>query len=197
MKTRHVSVSAIPLFLVVLLHAPVPGLAQETEVRLVESASPAEASPVAGEELCCTIVSINHRQGRGIALDHRTGEEFPFHVKKRSVAARVKVGEPLRMDRPNRRLTLFAPEECCQAVGVPDLGAAPPPAGIPFVDCCTVVSFQAGSGRGTARVRSTGATFEFYQTRSIFTGMKAGEPLWIDPATGEVGVARNLDCCAF
>lgn len=196
MKTRYVPAISI-LFLVLVLFAPVPLAGQEAEVRIAASASAAGASPVVEEELCCTVVSINHRQGRGVALDHRTGEEFPFHVTKRSVATRVKVGEALRMDRPNHRMTLYAPEECCQAVGAPDVEAAPDSAGIPFVDCCVVVSYQAGSGRGTARVRSTGATFEFHQTKSIFTGMKPGESLWIEPGTGKVGVARNLDCCAF
>lgn len=195
MKTRYLSATPFPLFLMLAVLAPVPLLGQEASVRLAASESTAEQPLPVEEELCCTVASINHRQGRGTALDLRTGEEFPFHVKKRSVAGRVKVGEILRMDRPNRRLTLYALEECCVAIGAPDLAAALE--GIPFIDCCTVVSFQAGAGRGTARVRSTGETFEFHQTRSIFTGMKTGERLWIEPESGNMGVGKELDCCAF
>lgn len=147
--------------------------------------------------VCCTVIAMNHRQGRGTALDHRTGEEISFQLKKRSLATRLKKGEILRMDRPENRLTLYAPEECCVAMSLPNLEGLSSPSEVPFIDCCVVLSFESSTGTGSARVRSTGETFEFFVNQSIFTGMDPGDRLWIEPETMKVGVARDLECCSF
>lgn len=172
-----------------------PLLAQEP-VQLASGPDDAAAVESASQDgVCCTIVSMNHRLGRGKATNHLTGEEVAFHLKKRSLANRMKEGELLRIDEAGQALTLYSPEACCAAVGAPDVGEASEAIGL--VDCCSVLSFEGATGQGKARVRATGETFDFYQTNSIFTGMEAGDRLWIDPESGEVGVARDLACCVI
>lgn len=149
--------------------------------------------PSADGELCCTILSMNHRLGQGTARDHRSGEEFSFRLKKRSLAGRMRPGELLRLDGAAGTLTLYAPEECCQIVGSPSLPSISGEPGL--IDCCTVLSF-APNGEGSAQVRSTGETFQFFQIDARFTGMKPGDRLWLEPRTGKVGVARDLECCS-
>lgn len=193
MKTLLVSA-----LLLLGLSAPDALLAQSEAPSNGGSAAPSDAPPAPEvSDVCCTIVSMNHRQGRGTAIDHRTGEEIPFHLKKRSLANRLKEGEVLRMDRPGHRLMLYAPEECCVATSVPNLEGISSPPEISFVDCCLVLSYDASTGTGSARVRTTGETFEFFVNQSIFTGMEPGDRLWIEPETMKVGVARDLECCAF
>lgn len=168
------------------------------EALLAQPDSPPDTEPLLEDSaVCCTIVAMNHRQGRGTALDHRTGEEISFQLKKRSLAKRLKEGEILRMDRPENRLMLYAPEECCVAMSLPNLEGLSSPSEVPFVDCCVVLSFESSAGTGSARVRSTGETFEFFVNQSIFTGMDPGDRLWIEPETMKVGVARDLECCSF
>lgn len=182
-----------PLLLALLLTA-----LASPDALLAQPDAPPNTEPVLEDSsVCCTIVAMNHRQGRGTALDHRTGEEISFQLKKRSLANRLKKGEFLRMDRPEKRLTLYAPEECCVAMSSPNLEGLSSPSQVPFVDCCVVLSFESSSGTGSARVRSTGETFEFFVNQSIFTGMKSGDRLWIEPETMKVGVARDLECCSF
>ncbi len=182
--------SLVLAFLVAILVTPDALRAQPDAPR--DPGSATEDSSV-----CCTVVAMNHRQGRGTAIDHRTGEEISFQLKKRSLATRLKKGAILRMDGPGNRLTLYAPEECCVATSLPNLEGLSSPSEFPFVDCCVVVSFEASTGNGSARVRSTGETFEFFVNQSIFTGMDPGDRLWVEPETMKVGVARDLEYCSF
>lgn len=105
---------------------------------------------------------------------------------------------PEAISRPNVHPEVVLPEDAT-TTGKPDPRpevAAPEPDAADA--CCTLVSYHRRTGTGTARVLATGELVRFRLESRRFAGeMKPGRAMWIDTATGKLGIFGADACCTI
>ena len=176
-----------------------PGIGTPAD-RSTPKSSPAKST--AGP--CCPIQAIDPHTGFVAAQDKASGRTFQFNVNDAALLKSLKVGQGVYANFQTHQVSVDGVQPCCnitsmgKAGGVgniatgQDLGSAVKP-GLP---CCEVTSVDAARGVVTAKVSSSGQSFQFaVKDASMLKSLRVGQGVYSNFKTHQVSVDGAIPCC--
>jgi Cu/Ag efflux protein CusF len=157
-------------------------------------------------EPCCSITSINVVTGVVTAKVNSAGQIFQFKVTDAGLLRSLKVGQGVFASFQTQKVSVDGIQPCCAIVSVGKLGGTGRAAVgqnlgnqvNPGEPCCEITNIQFGpvDGLVTAKVNSTGQSFQFKVTdTALLNSMKVGQGIFANLKTQKVSVDGATPCC--
>src|SRR5437660_9091560 len=129
---------------------------------------------IAQEKTCCSITSIDKRNGLVSAKVDATGQAFQFRLSKGGGVGSLKIGERVYANFSTHQVSLDGKSICCSiaapepmSLGATQQAASVPPNSGANPACCAITSINAPARVVSAKENSTGQALEFAVPSSI------------------------------
>jgi len=169
---------------------------------------------------CCDITAIDARTGVVTARVNATGQTFQFNAG--SALRQLRVGQSIYANLATKQVSVNGLQPCCQIIttGVAPVDGVRSPAQSttlgstatssaagntlgaqaakgavnPGEPCCGITSIDSSTGVASAKVNSTGQTFQF-NAGSMLSQLHVGQSIYANLATKQVSVNGVIPCC--
>lgn len=140
---------------------------------------------------CCEITAID-LNGVITAHEPTNGRTFKFTVANRALLKGIKVGDKVYADFATGKIGIRPGEPCCTIAA--DLKSQVEH-GAP---CCEITKIDPVTGIIVAHEPTNGRVFQFtVANRALLKGIKVGDRVYADFATGRVALHALDPCCAI
>ena len=160
--------------------------------------------PVVAGQPCCGITAIDLKTGIVTAKVNATGQTFEFKVTNQALLKSLKLGQGIYANFQTHQVSVDGIQPCCdivslsKAAGVGNtaagrtLGNTANPGDV----CCPITSIDEAAGVVTAKVNSTGQTFQFKVADvALLHSLKVGQGVFANFKTQKVSVDGVQPCC--
>lgn len=166
---------------------------------------------------CCLITSIEASTGVVTAKVNATGQAFQFKVTDATLLRSLKIGQGVYANLKTHQVSVDGKTPCCQIIsvgrGAPQSAQSgpastssshPPTAAPPRAQsssgansaCCAITSIKAPEQLVTAKVNTSGQTFEFKVTnQAVLQSLKVGQVVYANFKTQQVSLDGVNPCC--
>src|SRR5882762_6253046 len=153
---------------------------------------------------CCEITKIDLATGVATAKVIATGQSFQFKVSDVALLHSLKVGQGVFANFKTQKVSVDGGGPCCEIVNLDKVGSAGNTAAArnlgnavnPVSPCCQITSIDEAAGVVTAKVNSTGQTFQFkVANAALLHSLKVGQGVFANFKTHQVSVDGVQPCC--
>lgn len=140
---------------------------------------------------CCEITAID-LSGVITAHEPTNGRTFKFTVANRALLKAIKVGDKVYADFATGKVGLRPSEPCCTIAAdlKSQVGHGAP--------CCEITKIDPVTGIIVAHEPTNGRVFQFtVANRTLLKGIKVGDRVYADFATGRVAIHAGEPCCTI
>ncbi len=153
---------------------------------------------------CCEITKIDLATGVATAKVIATGQSFQFKVSDVALLHSLKVGQGVFANFKTQKVSVDGGGPCCEIVNLDKVGSAGNTAAArnlgnavnPVSPCCQITSIDEAAGVVTAKVNSTGQTFQFkVADAALLHSLKVGQGILANLKTRQVSINNGQPCC--
>src|SRR2546427_815087 len=162
------------------------------------------ASQAKAADPCCFITAINQQTGIVTARVNATGQTFQFKVTNQALLQSLNVGQGIFANFQTQQVSLDGATPCCPIVSTDKAGGAGNTAAgqnvgnqvNPADPCCEITSINVATGVVTAKVNSSGQTFQFkVANQALLHSLKVGQGIYANFTTQKVSMDGVDACC--
>src|SRR2546427_250626 len=155
-------------------------------------------------DICCGITNINVATGVVTARNNANGQSFRFKVSDANLLRSLKTGQGIYANFTTQKVSADGVDPCCDITSLGKAGRVGNPAAghnvgnqvDPADPCCSITSINVATGVVTAKVNSSGQTFQFKLTNAaLLKSLKTGQGVFANFGTQKVSVDGLQPCC--